>query len=169
MNDGLGKSDRATYLRSPEQRRETAAEGWSKRFCQREPPIKRVARYPIEDAPSALERVRQQHEGIRKFLCKALRTTSITGNAAHGPTSLEEGSAPGVDGETWRHYGEELERNLQIFPKGEARSVSSEAGCVKKGKSVHPRPTGGQRPLGVSGAGRQNRPSARRLVAERYL
>src|SRR6266702_3838471 len=27
--------------------------------------------------------------------------------------SLKKEAAPGVDGETWRHYGEELERNLQ--------------------------------------------------------
>ncbi len=28
--------------------------------------------------------------------------------------SLKKEAAPGVDGETWRHYGEELERNLQL-------------------------------------------------------
>jgi len=27
--------------------------------------------------------------------------------------SLKKESAPGADGETWRRYGEELERNLQ--------------------------------------------------------
>ena len=43
---------------------------------------------------------------------------------------LKKEAAPGVDGETWRHYGEELEGNLQdLSAKAEARSVPSKAGA----------------------------------------
>jgi len=42
---------------------------------------------------------------------------------------MKKEAAPGVDGETWRHYGEETERNLQDLRQAEARSVPSEAGA----------------------------------------
>ena len=43
---------------------------------------------------------------------------------------LKKEAAPGVDGETWRHYGEELEKNLQRpLRKAEARSVPGKAGA----------------------------------------
>ena len=38
------------------------------------------------------------------------------GNAAQAYFSLKREAAPGVDGETWRHYGETLEDNLQDLP-----------------------------------------------------
>jgi hypothetical protein len=43
--------------------------------------------------------------------------------------ALKKEAAPGVDGETWRHYGEELGSNLRPFRKAEARSVPSETGA----------------------------------------
>ena len=66
------------------------------------------------DAPSALERVRQAARTDRKLRFTALlhhiydverlRTAYL---------ALKRDAAPGIDGETWRHYGEGLEGHLQ--------------------------------------------------------
>src|SRR5205823_11485529 len=67
-----------------------------------------------KDAPSALERVRQAAKQD-----KQLRFTALLHHIYNLETlrmayfSLKKEAAPGVDGETWRHYGEELEKNLQ--------------------------------------------------------
>lgn len=64
------------------------------------------------DAPSALEWVRQAAEKD-----KQLRFTALLHHIYNRETlcmayfSLKE-AAPGVDGETWRQYGEQLEENL---------------------------------------------------------
>ena len=42
---------------------------------------------------------------------------------------LKKEAAAGVDGETWQHYGEQLEENLQVCGKAEARSVRAKP-CV---------------------------------------
>src|SRR5215469_6133743 len=57
--------------------------------------------------PSALERVRQAAKKDRK-----LRFTALL-HHIYNYFALKKEAAPGVDGETWRHYGEELEKNLQ--------------------------------------------------------
>jgi hypothetical protein len=63
-----------------------------------------------EDASSALERVRQ---AARKD--KQLRFTALLHHIYNPETlrtayyNLKKEAAPGVDGETWRHYGETFE------------------------------------------------------------
>ena len=55
--------------------------------------------------------------------------------------SLKKEAAPGVDGETWRHYGEELEKNLQDLSarlKRGAYRAKPVGGCTS------PRPMGGR-------------------------
>ena len=65
-------------------------------------------------APSALERIRQAARRDRK-----LKFTALLHHIYNLETlrvayfSLKRDAAPGVDGETWRHYGEALEENLQ--------------------------------------------------------
>jgi hypothetical protein len=66
------------------------------------------------NAPSALERVRQAAKRDRKQRFTALL------HHVYDPTrlraaydALKRNAAAGVDGETWRHYGERLEENLQ--------------------------------------------------------
>jgi|SRR5580704_11759290 preprotein translocase subunit SecD len=83
------------------------------------------------DAPSAVERVRQ---AARKD--KRLRFTALLHHIYNLETlrrayvSLKKEAAPGVDGETWRHYGEQLEtKSPGPFRKAQARSVPSEAGA----------------------------------------
>ena len=61
--------------------------------------------------------------------------------------SLKRDAAPGVDGETWRHYGEDLEGNLQ----GLADRLKHGAYRAKPvRRSYIPKPDGRQRPLGVT-------------------
>ena len=65
------------------------------------------------DAPSALERIRQAAKED-----KQVRFTALFHHVYAPETlrmaylSLKREAAPGVDGETWRHYGEDLEDNL---------------------------------------------------------
>jgi len=59
--------------------------------------------------------------------------------------SLKRNAAPRVDGETWRHYGEDLEGNLQEL----ADRLKRGAYWAKPVKII-PKPDGRQRPLGVT-------------------
>jgi len=54
--------------------------------------------------------------------------------------------APGIDGETWRHYGENLEENLRELSRRLQRGAYR-AKPVKRG--YLPKPDGRQRPIGV--------------------
>lgn len=61
--------------------------------------------------------------------------------------SLKRNAAPGIDGETWRHYGEDLEGNLQ----GLADRLKRGAYRAKPvRRSFIPKADGRQRPLGVT-------------------
>jgi retron-type reverse transcriptase len=100
------------------------------------------------DAPSALERVRQAAKQDRK-----LRLTALLHHIYNLETlrmayfSLKKEAAPGVDGETWRHYGEELERNLQDL----SEKLKRGAYRAKPVRRVYiPKADGRQRPLGVT-------------------
>ncbi len=61
--------------------------------------------------------------------------------------SLKREAAPGVDGETWRHYGETLEQNLQNL-SGRLKRGSYRAKPVRR--VYIPKADGRQRPLGVT-------------------
>jgi retron-type reverse transcriptase len=61
--------------------------------------------------------------------------------------SLKRDAAPGVDGETWRHYGENLEENLQDL-SGRLKRGAYRARPVKR--AYIPKADGRQRPLGVT-------------------
>ena len=117
MTNGPGKSDRPTVPgKSPNNARQPAAEGMEGKGLAKGNLLEQNAsRTPSrKDAPSALERVRQ---AAKKD--KQLRFTALLHHIYNPETlrvayfSLKKEAAPGVDGETWRHYGEELERNLQ--------------------------------------------------------
>lgn len=60
--------------------------------------------------------------------------------------ALKRASAAGIDGETWEHYGQRLEENLQDL-SGRLKRGAYRAKPVRR---VHiPKPDGRQRPLGV--------------------
>jgi group II intron reverse transcriptase/maturase len=100
-----------------------------------------------EDALSALERVRQAAKKDKK-----LRFTALL-HHIYEPERLREAyfclkkeAAPGVDGETWRHYGETLEDNLQDL----SHRLKRGAYRAKPVRRVYiPKADGRQRPLGV--------------------
>jgi len=100
------------------------------------------------DAPSALERIRQAASKDKEmrftalfhhiYALEALRTAYLC---------LKREAAPGVDGETWRHYGEALEDNLQNL----SHRLKQGAYRAKPVRRVYiPKADGRLRPLGVT-------------------
>ena len=75
-------------------------------------------------------------------------TTSTTASALRAAYfSLKREAAAGVDGETWRHYGEQLEENLRDL----ADRLKRGAYRAKPVRRVYiPKADGRQRPLGVT-------------------
>jgi len=149
--NGHGKSDRpAVPVKSPNNAGQPVAEGMEGKglakgnLCQQNAP-----RTPSrEGAHSALERVRQaaRRDKEMRFTAllhhvydlEALRTAYL---------GLKREAAPGVDGETWRHYGERLEENLQDL----ADRLKRGAYRAKPVRRVFiPKADGRQRPLGVT-------------------
>ena len=98
--------------------------------------------------PSAMERIRQA--ACRD---KQLRFTTLWHHVYDiellrgAYFSLKRNAAPGVDGETWRHYGEQLEENLQDLSDRLKRGAYR-AKPVKR--AYIPKPDGRQRPLGMT-------------------
>jgi len=99
------------------------------------------------DTPSALERVRQQARRDGR-----IRFTALL-HHIYDPVRLElayfglkKNAAPGVDGETWRHYGENLGANLQDLSERLKRGAYR-AKPVRR--TYIPKADGRQRPLGV--------------------
>ena len=117
MTNGPGKSDRPVV---PEKSSNNAGppvtEGMEGRgLAKGNLRQQNASRTPSRnDAPSALERVRQAAKQDRK-----LRFTALLHHIYNLETlrmayfTLKREASPGVDGETWRHYGEQLESNLQ--------------------------------------------------------
>jgi group II intron reverse transcriptase/maturase len=112
-------------------------------------PQQNASRTPSrEDALSALERVRQAAKKDKK-----LRFTALL-HHIYDPERLREAylglkkeAAPGVDGETWRHYGETLEDNLQDL----SHRLKRGAYRAKPVRRVYiPKADGRQRRLGVT-------------------
>ncbi len=100
------------------------------------------------DAPSALERVRDTARRNKEVKFTALMHhiyNRETLRAAY--EQLKKDAAPGVDGETWQHYGEALEENLHDLSHRLRRGAYQ----AKPVRRVYiPKTDGGQRPLGVT-------------------
>jgi group II intron reverse transcriptase/maturase len=101
-----------------------------------------------KSASSALERVRQAARRDKKLRFTALLHHIYDVDrlrAAYG--EIERNAAAGVDGETWRHYGENLEANLLDL----SARLKRGAYRAKPVRRVYiPKPDGRQRPLGVT-------------------
>src|SRR5882762_6661688 len=117
MTNGLGKSERPVVPeKSPNTAGQPVAEGKEGRgLAKWNLPQQNASRTPSRsNAPSALERVRQAAGKDKK-----LRFTALLHHIYNPETlrmayfRMKKEAAPGVDGETWRHYGETLEDNLQ--------------------------------------------------------
>jgi group II intron reverse transcriptase/maturase len=112
-------------------------------------PQQNASRTPSRtDAPSALERVRQAAKGDKKLRFTALLHHIYSLETLRGAYfSLKKEAAAGVDGETWRHYGESLEDNLRDLSERLKRGAYR----AKPVRRVYiPKADGRQRPLGVT-------------------
>src|ERR1700737_905427 len=130
MMNGPGKSDSPKVPgKSPNKVGQPTAEGMEgSGLAKGNLPQQNASRTPSrKDAPSALERVRQAAGKDKK-----LRFTALLHHIYNLDTlrmayfSLKKEAAPGVDGETWRHYGEQLETNLQNLSERVKRGANRE-------------------------------------------
>src|SRR5438128_5105607 len=166
MTNGLGKSDSPVVPeKSPNKTGQPVAEGMeggglakgnlpqqnaSRTPSRKDAPsaLERVRQAAGKDAPSALERVRQAAGKDKKLQFTALLHHIYnleTLRMAYFRSKKE--AAPGVDGETWRHYGEQLEGNLQDLSERLKRGAYR----AKPVRRVFiPKADGRQRPLGVT-------------------
>ena len=151
MMNEPGKSDRPVVpKKSPNKTGQPVAEGMEGRgLAKGNPPQQNASRTPgRNDAPSALERIRQAAKKDRK-----LRFTALLHHIYNLETlrmvyfSIKREAAPGVDGETWRRYGESLEANLRDL----SARLKRGAYRAKPVRRVYiPKADGRQRPLGVT-------------------
>jgi RNA-directed DNA polymerase len=151
MMNGQGKSDRPEVPgKSPNNAGPPAAEGTEGRgLAKGNLPQQNASRTPSRsDAPSALERVRQAAKGDKKLRFTALLHHIYNpGTLRQAYFSLKKEAAAGVDGETWRHYGEALEDNLRDLSERLKRGAYR----AKPVRRVYiPKADGRQRPLGVT-------------------
>jgi RNA-directed DNA polymerase len=101
-----------------------------------------------EGAPSALERVRQAAKRDRGMRFTTLLHHVYDLDALRAAYfALKRDASPGVDGETWRHYGEELEGNL-LDLSDRLKRGAYRAKPVRR--AYIPKADGRQRPLGVT-------------------
>jgi group II intron reverse transcriptase/maturase len=99
------------------------------------------------DAPSALERVRQAARKDRKQRFTALlHHVYDTDRLRRAYHAVRHDAAPGIDGQTWQAYGEELEGNLQDL-SGRLRRGAYRAKPVRR--AYVPKSDGKQRPIGL--------------------
>ena len=159
MMNGHGKSDRpevpakspnkAGPLASQDVQGLPAAEGTEGRGLAKGNPHRQNApRTPSRNgAPSALERIRQAARRDKK-----MRFTALLHHVYNLDTlreayfALKRDAAPGVDGQTWRDYGEALEENLQDLS---ARLQRGAYRAKPVRRAYIPKADGRQRPLGV--------------------
>ena len=150
MMNGHGKSDRPVVpAKSPNKAGQPAAEGMEGRgLAKGNLRQQNACRTPSRtDAPSALERVRQAAGKDKQLKFTALMhhiyNLETLKKAYFG---LKREACAGVDGETWRHYGEIWRQPRRSLGEAEARSVPGEAG-----RRVYIPKADGERPLGVTG------------------
>ena len=100
------------------------------------------------DAPqSALERIRQAAAGKKQQRFTALwHHVYDVGRLREAYLNLKPQAAPGVDGQTWKMYGQDLEANLQDL-SGRLKRSAYRARPVKR--AWIPKADGRQRPIGI--------------------
>ena len=117
MTNGRGKSDSSRVLaKSPNKAEGLAAEAMEGRgLAKGNSPERNALRTQGRgSAPSALERVRQAARKDKKQRFTALlHHIYDVDRLRKAYSAIKKDAAAGVDGETWGHYGEDLEANLQ--------------------------------------------------------
>src|SRR5215469_9900054 len=150
MMNERGKSDRPVVPeKSPNKVGRPAAEEMEGRGLAKGNLLEQNAsRTPSRsDAPSALERIRQAAKEDKEMRFTALLHHIYNPDMLRAAyLGLKKEAAPGVDGETWRHYGEALEDNLQDL----SHRLKQGAYRAKPVRRVYiPKADGRQRPLGI--------------------
>jgi RNA-directed DNA polymerase len=148
--NGPRQSDRPVVPpKPPNKAGRPAAEGVEGRGQAKGNPSQQHApRTPSRDgALSALARVREAAARGRKVRFTALlHHIDDVGHLRAAYHALKRDAAPGIDGETWRHYGEALEANLADL----AGRLKRRAYRAKPVKRAHiPKADGRLRPLGI--------------------
>ena len=146
-----GKSDSRVLPRKvPNNARRRAAEGLEeRRLAKRNSPqattLRTQGRARVHAALGRVRQVAEQKKGVRFtallhhiYAIDTLRAAFLT---------LERDAAPGVDGETWEHYGEDLEANLAEL-SGRLRRGAYRPQPVRR--VYIPKRDGKQRPIGVT-------------------
>lgn len=149
MNDD-GKSDRSIVPEKPPNQADShAADGAEGRDWAKGNPAKRDKPWTLSQPglPSALERVGQAARQDRKQRFTALlHHIYDVGRLRRAYYALEHDAAAGIDGETWKHYGENLKENLQDLSgrlaRGAYRARPVRRAYIEKAD-------GRKRPLGV--------------------
>ncbi len=148
--NGPGQSDRPVVpAKSPNNAARAAAEGTEGRGLAKGNPSQQNAPRTLsrDGARSALERVREAAQRD-----KTVRFTALlhhVDNVEHlwaAYHALKRDAAPGIDGETWGHYGQALEANL-VDLSGRLKRGAYRAKPVKR--AYIPKADGRQRPLGI--------------------
>ena len=150
MTNGRGKSDSCVVpVKSPNKAGTAAAEAMEGRRLAKGNLLESNAfrTQCRDDAPSALERVREAARKDRKQRFTALlHHVYDMQRLLDAYLALKRDAAPGVDGETWQHYGENLEGNLRDL----AERLQRGAYRAKPVRRAYiPKSDGRQRPLGV--------------------
>ena len=151
MMNERGKSDRPVVpVKSSNKAGQPAAEGMEGRGLTKGNPQQQNASRTLcrSNAPSALERIRQAASKDKEMRFTALFHHIDAPEALRTAyLCLKREAAPGVDGETWRHYGEDLEINLQDL----SHRLKQGAYRAKPVRRVYiPKADGRLRPLGVT-------------------
>lgn len=149
--NGHGKSDRPIVpVKFPNNVGQPAAEGTEGRGLAKGNPSQQNASRTQrrEDAPSALERIRRAAVADKKKRFTALLHHIYDPNALRAAYfRLKKEASPGVDGETWEHYGLTLEEHLHDLSERLKRGAYR----AKPVRRVFiPKADGRQRPLGVT-------------------
>src|SRR5438093_8797973 len=150
MMDGRGKSDSPVVpgklLNQAEEPAAEAAEG--RGLGKGNSPERNALRTQRRDsALSALEQVRQAAREVRKQRFTALpHHVYAVERLRAAYFALKREAAAGIDGETWRHYGENLDGNLQDLSSRLQRGAYR-AKPVRR--AYIPKTDGRVRPLGV--------------------
>ncbi len=151
MMNERGKSDRPVVpVKSPNNVGQPAAEGMEGRGLTKGNPQRQNASRTLSrsNAPSALERIRQAASKDKEMRFTALFHHIYAPEALRTAYfCLKREAAPGVDGETWRHYGEDLGANLQDL----SHRLKQGAYRAMPVRRVYiPKADGRLRPLGIT-------------------
>jgi len=150
MTHGAGKSDSSIVPQKfPNKAGRPAAEEMEGRGLAKgnSPGLNAPRTQSRTGAPSALERVRQAARSNRRQRFTALfHHVYAIDQLREAYLGIKPKAAPGVDGQTWQHYGEDLEANLRDL-SGRLKRGAYRAKPVRR--SHIPKTDGRQRPIGI--------------------